>query len=172
MRPAWRMTLACVFSFGVSLISGTRWSRAQGPIGSLGGYGAMAAAPGSSMGSGAMAPFGGRFGATMPSRMGGGVSLSFSARPSAMMSGNRPSFTIGPMGGGMSATSGVMGQGFGRRPFALQPLGPSGEMAPGDGMQPMTGPRGTGVMPPSFGYPFRQPPSLVSPSSAGIGMSM
>jgi hypothetical protein len=28
------------------------------------------------------------------------------------------------------------------------------------------------VMPPSFGYPFYQPPSLVVPSSSGAGMSM
>jgi hypothetical protein len=28
-----------------------------------------------------------------------------------------------------------------------------------------------GVMPPNFGYPFRQPPSLVGPSS-GAGMTM
>jgi hypothetical protein len=27
-------------------------------------------------------------------------------------------------------------------------------------------------MPPNFGYPFRQPPSLLSPSSSGAGMSM
>jgi hypothetical protein len=35
-------------------------------------------------------------------------------------------------------------------------------------------PRGDeiGVMPPRIGYPFRQPPSLVAPSSPGIGMSM
>ena len=27
----------------------------------------------------------------------------------------------------------------------------------------------TGVMPPNFGYPFYQPPSLLSPSSSGRG---
>jgi hypothetical protein len=30
----------------------------------------------------------------------------------------------------------------------------------------------TGVMPPNFGYPFYQPPSLLSPASAAAGMSM
>jgi hypothetical protein len=39
-------------------------------------------------------------------------------------------------------------------------------------MRRMSGSRGMGVMPPSFGYPFRQPPSLLSPSAAGAGMSM
>jgi hypothetical protein len=103
--------------------------------------------------------------------MGGGGPIFFSERPSAMMMSRRPSFTIGPMGG-MAAPSGGMGRDFGRRPFVLQPLGPSGGMGLSSGMQPMTGSRGMGVMPPSFGYPFRQPPSLVSPSSAGAGMSM
>jgi hypothetical protein len=89
-----------------------------------------------------------------------------------MMSGNRPSFTIGPMGGAMSAMSGGMGQGFTRRPFTLRPLDLSGGMGQGVGMQPTRGSRGMGVMPPNFGYPFRQPPSLISPSPAGTGMSM
>jgi hypothetical protein len=40
------------------------------------------------------------------------------------------------------------------------------------GMQRMPSTGGTGVMPPSIGYPFRQPPSLVSPSSPVMGMSM
>jgi hypothetical protein len=31
---------------------------------------------------------------------------------------------------------------------------------------------GMGVMPPSFGYPFRQPPSLVPAATPGAGMSM
>ena len=183
MRPVLRITPACVLAFGVILAVGTPPARAQGPIGSLGGYGAMAGTPGSAMGgplvvdptgmgSGVLAPFSGRFGATMPSRMGGGGSFSFSQRPSAMKSSNRPSFTIGPMDGGMSVTSGGMAQGFGRRPFTLPSLGASGGMGLDGGRQPMTGSRGMGVMPPSFGYPFRQPPSLVSPSSAGAGMSM
>jgi hypothetical protein len=31
---------------------------------------------------------------------------------------------------------------------------------------------GTSVMPPLIGYPFRQPPSVVSPAVMGSGMSM
>jgi hypothetical protein len=40
------------------------------------------------------------------------------------------------------------------------------------GMRRMPSSRGASVMPPSIGYPFRQPPSLVSPSTTGTGMSM
>jgi hypothetical protein len=40
------------------------------------------------------------------------------------------------------------------------------------GMLRMPSPGGSSVMPPSIGYPFRQPPSLVSPSTTGTGMSM
>jgi hypothetical protein len=118
-----------------------------------------------------MTPFAGRFAAATPSRMGGNGPISFSERPSAMMSRNRPSFTIGPMGG-MAAPSGGMGREFGSRPFVLQPLGPVGGMGQGGGMLPSTGSRGMGVMPPSFVYPFRQPPSLVAPSTASAGTSM
>jgi hypothetical protein len=40
------------------------------------------------------------------------------------------------------------------------------------GMQRVPGAGGMGVMPPSIGYPFRQPPSLVGPPALGTGMSM
>jgi hypothetical protein len=40
------------------------------------------------------------------------------------------------------------------------------------GMRRMPGAGGMGVMPPSIGYPFRQPPSLVGPPAPGMGMSM
>ena len=183
MRTIKRTMLAGLLAVGGSLAVGTPPAMAQGPIGSLGGYGAMAGTPGSAMGgplvvdptgmgSGVLAPFSGRFGASMPSRMGGGGSLSFSQRPSAMISSNRPSVTIGPMGGGMSTMSGVMGQGFGRRPFRLPSLRVTDGMGLSGGMQPISGTRGMGVMPPSFGYPFRQPPSLLAPSSGETGMSM
>jgi hypothetical protein len=45
-------------------------------------------------------------------------------------------------------------------------------MGLGTGTQRMSGPGGMNVMPPSIGYPFRQPPSLVAPSTPGMGMSM
>jgi hypothetical protein len=38
--------------------------------------------------------------------------------------------------------------------------------------QPMSGDNSTSVMPPNFGYPFYQPPSLISPVSRNSGMSM
>lgn len=164
MRSSWRQSLACVFVIGGSLAVGALPARAQGTIGSLGGYGAMVGTSGASMGSAVVVPFGGEI---VPSQMGGGGSLFFTARSSSMMSRNRPSFTIGPMGSEMPSNSGGMGLEFGRRPFTLPALGLSG-----GGMEPMTGSRGMGVMPPNFGSPFRQPPSLLTPSSAGAGMSM
>jgi len=166
------VALGAVLTFGLP----TAWAQGSG----LGGYGAMAGGTGSAMGGGSgsgtgmgagtVAPFGGRFGAAMPSGMAGGGGLSFRPRPSAAMSSTRTAFTIGPMGGGMS---GGVGQASGRRPFVLPDLGPSGGLGPGGGMRrQMPSAGGMGVMPPSFAYPFRQPPSLVAPSAPGAGMSM
>ena len=176
MQCSIRMFLASGLVVGVSLTIGAPSASAQG--GGLGGYGAMAGGSGmtggggagTGLGAGTVAPFGGRFGAAMPSGMGGGGGLAFRPRPSATMSSSRTAFTIGPMGGGMSDG---MGGGSGRRPFALPDLGSAGFLGSGVGMRwqmPATG--GMGVMPPSFGYPFRQPPSLLTPSSPGTGMSM
>lgn len=178
MRCSTQAILVTTLAFGANFVSGISSARAQG--GGLGGYGAMSGGfgpaisggggAGTGMGAGTVAPFGGRFGAAMPSGMGGGGGLSFRQRPSATMSSTRTAFTIGPMGGGMS---GGMGLGSGRRPFLLQDLGTSGASGFGGGMRrqmPTSG--GMGVMPPSFGYPFRQPPSLVAPTSPGAGMSM
>lgn len=134
--------------------------------------GAMAAVVDpSGMGAGTVAPFGGRIGVMMPSGMGRGGGMAFSERSSAMMSSNRPSFTISPMGG-MGAMSSGRDRGFTRRPFVLRPLAPLGGIGTGDGMERMAGSRGMGVMPPNFGYPFRQPPSLLSGSTSGAGTSM
>ena len=169
MRSMTRAILASILVIGASLTSGVRSARAQGP--GLGGYGAMSGGLGmggsgsSGMGGSTMEPFAGRFGASMPASMGMGGGVSFRSRPSEVMSGGRTSFTVGPMGGGM-------GLGAGRRPFVLQDVGGPAGMGAGGGMRrmPMTG--GTGVMPPNFGSPFRQPPSLVPASASGPGMSM
>jgi hypothetical protein len=68
------------------------------------------------------------------------------------------------MSGGMPAIGARGSIGIGR---------PAGFGGMGTGsMGGMPGGAGPGVMPPRIGYPFRQPPSLVSPSSAGLGMSM
>jgi hypothetical protein len=98
--------------------------------------------------------------------------MAFTERSSAMMNSNRPAFTIGPMEGGMAAMSAVGDRGFTRRPFRLRPLEPLGTSGLGDGMQTMSGSRGMGVMPPNFGYPFRQPTRLLPGSTSGAGMSM
>jgi hypothetical protein len=121
-------------------------------------------------------PYAGMFEGFMPSRMGGGSTLSFRSRPTAAMGSSRTSFSLSPLSGGMSAMSGGLG---GTRAGArvMSPLGSRGTMGLGGGtglggMQRMPSVGGTGVMPPSISYPFRQPPSLVSPSAPGMGMSM
>ena len=84
------------------------------------------------------------------------------------MIGNRPAFTIGPLGGGMSG-----GMGPGRRPFNLQNLGSSGGLGLGNvPRRPMSAATGVGVMPPNFGSPFRQPPNLLTTTAPDAGMSM
>ena len=168
MRDTTRAVLVGLLILGASLSRGISTARAQG-VG-LGGYGAMTGGSGPAMGGaggGTLVPFGGRFGAVMPSgTMGGGARLSFRSRSSESMNGSRTPFRIGPMGAGM-------GQGSGRRPFTLEGAGPGLMSAPGNDMRRrMPGSGGMEVMPPSLGYPFRQPPSLMTPSSSGLGMSM
>lgn len=174
MRSTRRLTLAGAVALGVGLFAGSPSAWAQG--GGLGGYGAMSGGPDSSMGAGSTvldpsgmgagttAPLGGRAGAGMPTGMGGGGGLGFRPRPTpSMAGGTRAAFTVGPMSGGM-------GMGMGRRPFALRSSGSGSGL--GGMRRSMASPRGMGVMPPSFGSPFRQPPSLLGPSSPGAGMSM
>jgi hypothetical protein len=136
---------------------------------------------GSAMGMGGpVLPYAGRFGGFMPYRMGGGSgsSLSFQPRGDSGMITNRTSFRLSSMSGSMSFTGGMssmssgMGSALGSGSGALSGFGSSGGMGLGGGMSSMPGGRGLGVMPPSFGYPFRQPPSLLGPSSGGAGMSM
>jgi hypothetical protein len=95
------------------------------------------------------------------------------------MDSTRTSFSLSPMARSMSSLPGEMGRGMtagGRGPGGLGALsrgmGLGGEMGLG-GMR-LLGPSGggMGVMPPSFGYPFRQPPSPISTPSTGMGMSM
>jgi hypothetical protein len=123
--------------------------------------------PGMGM-SGPVIPYAGKFGGFMPYRMGGGGSLSFQTRGISPIASGRTSFSLSPMSGGMSSMSGGLGPGS--RTFSS--FGTQGGMGLGGGMNPMSGTRGMGVMPPSFGYPFRKPPSFLSPSSSCAGMSM
>lgn len=181
MRASSRTILVIAVIVGGDMALSRNMARAQEPgLGViLGGYGAMAGGPGSSMGGGfnivdssgmggsVIVPAGGGLGAAMsPSMKAGG--LSFRSRPAATMGTARPSFELGGAMGAMNRTAGGMG---GRRPFTLQPGNLMGGTGLG-GMRRMSGAGRMGVMPPSIGYPFRQPPSLLSPSSAGAGMSM
>jgi hypothetical protein len=164
----------CVLAFG-----GIRASAQDLGLGEvLGGYGAMAGASGSSMGGGSniveasgkggnvIVPAAGGLGASMsPGMRGGG--LFFQSRPSTAIYSARLSFGLDSMSG-MTRMAG----GMGGRPFTLQPSTVSGGMGLGGGMRRMPAVGGMGVMPPSIGYPFRQPPSLVSPTTSGAGMSM
>lgn len=131
--------------------------------GSLGGYGASSAFGGPGMGGGGpmVIPYGGMTEGFMPGRMGGSP-LSPRPRPTTGMDAPRPSSRLSTMAGGMTSKpgglrpmSGGMGRGIGPGSFLSNPMGSR-----------------PGVMPPSIGYPFRQPPSLLSPASGGAGMSM
>jgi hypothetical protein len=81
------------------------------------------------------------------------------------MDSRRTSFSLAPMSGGMfSATSG-MRQGLITGPQSFRGMGPGSGMS-----RQSSGRESMRVMPPSFGYPFYQPPSLVEPLSTGAGM--
>ena len=163
---------------GASLISGLPSTYAQGTGSgrSLGGYGSMATSSGVPMGGGpsagmggsTVAAFAGRFGAEMPSGGSGSGGIAFRSNPSAASSSTRASFTISPMGSGMS---GIMGSG--RRAFVLKDFGSAGRFGLGGGMRrQLPGAASMDVMPPNFGSPFRQPPTQQPNSTAGAGMSM
>ena len=130
--------------------------------GSLGGYGASSGI-GSGMGGGAMViPYGGMTEGFMPGRMGGGSSLSPRPRPTTGLNPLRPSSRLSTMTGGMTSKAN------GPRPMSGG-IGPG--IMPGSFLSNPMGSR-PGVMPPTIGYPFRQPPSLLSPTTGGAGMSM
>ncbi len=166
-----------VIAGGHSLGIASAFGQAAGRGGSLGGYGGMGEMSASGTGmSGPAIPYSGMSGGFMPTRMGGGSNLGF--RPRSMTpSGVRSSFSLSSMSEGMSAgpTGMGMGQASGSRGrMGGSFSGSSGGMRLGSGSRPMGGSGGMGgVMPPSIGYPFRQPQSLVpSSGSGGAGMSM
>ncbi|MDX2059694.1 MAG: hypothetical protein SFV24_17920 [Gemmatimonadales bacterium] len=166
MRLAFRGFFA-VFT-GFAFLGGAAQAQGPGSSGSLGGYGAAPVYSNPELGGGGngpmIIPYGGMFEGFMPSRTGGGNPLAYRSRPSAAMGSARTSFSLSPL-------SGAMGQ---NRSARMAPaFGGPGGLRVGGGMgQRSPGPGGTGVMPPSLGYPFRQPPSLVPASTAGAGMSM
>ena len=164
MRSRSRAVLFGVVSIGLIQTIGSSIASAQGsgPRGSLGGYGASMRSAGGEMGSGgSIIPYAGRFGGFMPSRMGGGGELSFQPRSSATMGPVRTSFSLPSMSSGMSSS---LSRGMGG---SLSPMGSMGTVRGRGGR-----PTGMGVMPPSIGYPFRQPPSLLPSGGGGMGMSM
>lgn len=158
------------FAIGVWLGLASPSAPAQefgGPGPSLGGFGASTAVamPGAGVGGPMIIPYGGTFEGFMPGRMGGGSTPSFGTRPIAPMRTGRRSFSLSPPTGGMSGISG-------RRVGAGGSSSLGGGTGSLGGMRRMSGAAGTGVMPPRIGYPFRQPPSLLAPSTIGSGMSM
>ena len=157
----WRVV---VFSSLGVLLAGTLQAKAQGlgSRGSLGGYGGSVSPLSSNMGmSGPIIPYSGFFGGFMPSRMGENGGLSFQPRGGSTMGSMRSSFNLSTMSRGMS----TMGGGMSRSP-AIMGSSTFGSMGG------MSGPRGTGVMPPSFSSPFRPPTNLFAPTNGGTGMSM
>jgi hypothetical protein len=174
MQSRSRAYLTAIFAIGASFCIGTSSARGQGfgPGVSLGGYGETSVSPSPGMGSGGpmVIPYGGMTEGFMPGRMGVGSPLSFRPRPTSTMGSGRSSFSLFPTSGGMSSASRGMGRGLGPQNRMSTPLGLRGGMGLGGGMG-RQGSGSLGVMPPSIGYPFRQPPSLLSPSST-LGSSM
>jgi hypothetical protein len=182
MRAALRGLLAGVVAIGGILAFGCSSATAQDPGlgGILGGYGAMTGASGASMGGGfnvvdasgmggnvVVPAAGGSVPAMSPSMS--GSALSFQPRSSTSLYSARPSSTLDSMGAGMTRMPRGMS---GRRPFVLPTGTLSGGMGLGGGMRQTPAATRMGVMPPRIGYPFRQPPSLLTPSASGAGMSM
>lgn len=163
-----RALLKCVLVFAVACAFGARPARAQA-LG-LGGYGAMTqVAPASLSTGGLVIPFGGSTSGFMPTRMGGGgASLSFSSRNSSMVGAARSSFRLSGISREMSMPPGGFGRKFGGRAGMGTSLLSSRNDASMNRSMEM---RSEGVMPPNFGYPFYQPPSLLGTSSAFMGMS-
>jgi hypothetical protein len=175
MRTTWRVAWIISIFAGAATTTGpstakAQWAAAQGR--SLGGYGGSMSGTSADMGmSRVIIPYAGQFGGFMSYRMGGSGSLTFQSRGASAMESNRSSFNLSPRSG-MSSMSGGMGAGLGVPSNTVSAFGSPGGIGSGGGMSSMSGSRGMGVMPPSFGYPFRQPPSLLSPSSSSLGMSM
>jgi hypothetical protein len=172
-----RTMLAVTLLIGGGLAIGTPSALAQAldTRGSLGGYGGSMANTDSRMGGngGPVIPYGGKTEGFMPYRLGGGSTLSYQSRSSSSTESTRPTFSLSPMLGGTSSLmSGGMGQASGSRTGMSVTSGLRGGMGLGSGMgRPLPGAGGRGgVMPPSFAYPFRQPPSPFLPSGAGMSM--
>jgi hypothetical protein len=121
------------------------------------------------MGSGGpIIPYGGNLSGFMPFRMGaGGNGLSFSSRSSSQTWPTRTAFRLSPMSMSTPMTFGGVVQDARSRTGSLESRFSMGLMRPGAGM----GSQRQGVMPPSFAYPFYQPPSLLLPAFSFTGMA-
>jgi hypothetical protein len=173
---SWRVWLAGLLLIFGHLAVGTSSSRAQsvGSRSSLGGYGATESMAPAGMGAGGpIIPYAGNFGGFIPYRMGGGSPLSFSSRERSAMGPGRMSLTFPAMTGAMMPPSGGLMPGGRAGLGRLSSFGLQDRMGLGGAIRrPMTGAGSMNVMPPNFGYPFYQPPSLIGPSPSTGGMSM
>jgi hypothetical protein len=178
--PLWT-TRRLLLLIGGCLFSVTSPVQAQGDGAgqSLGGYGAIADEAMSRTSSGSLIPYAGGFAGFMPYRMAGGGALAFRTRPSSAMGPARMAFGMSALSAGLSPMSGAMGlnrgPGISSSSTMRSPSG-VGTIVGGLGQNPlmrqgMPSTIGMDVMPPSFGYPFRQPTSVLTPSS-GMSMSM
>ena len=147
----------------------SRHAEAQG-LG-LGGYGAMSGAAPAGMGATApIIPYGGSLSGFMPYRMGGG-GLTFGTRNSSAIGSGRSSFRMSSLVGGMPMSTAAFGRGANTPTAAIGSLRAPGLMDLGGGMSRSMSRDEKSVMPPSFGYPFYQPPSLLGTSTSFLGMS-
>jgi hypothetical protein len=138
---------------------------AQGP--GLGGYGASSSMAAGMGASGPIIPYGGSLSGFMPYRMaGGGTGLTFSSRNSLPIGSGRSAFRLTSMNRSMSMSSAAIGGSLVRRQRGslFSPM-------LGGGMSRSMDIGSESVMPPNFGYPFYQPPSLLWTSSTFMGMS-
>jgi hypothetical protein len=171
-RGEWIMTirrtgfLICVLIFAEARSVDFSPARAQTP--GLGGYGAASSMATAGMGgSGQIIPYGGSLSGFMPYRMGGGASaLSFTSRNSSALGSSRSSFRLSSMNREKSMPTARFGASLGRRAG-----GAMFSPASGGGMNQTMDTGRESVIPPNFGYPFYQPPSLLGRSSAFMGMS-
>jgi hypothetical protein len=177
MRSTRRVLVAGVLLAGGALTIGTTPGSAQSLASRspLGGYGAASSAPMAAGASSSVAviPFAGSYAAFMPYRTGGDNRLTFSVRGTSAMESTRTSFSLSSMTGAMSAMPGGVGLGYGVSPHVTSTFGSLRGMGLGAGMWQQTSrAERMSVMPPSFGYPFYQPPSALIPYSTSIGFGM
>jgi hypothetical protein len=161
-RPSW---LGCTLVLAIFAALDPHSTSAQSPP--LGGYGASTSSMASDGmgGSAFVIPYGGSVAGFMPYRMAGGSSLSYSSRSALTTGPGRTLFRLSLMSATTPMSSGTTGASV-----RLLPAGSLFSPALRGGMRQSIDTNRGSVMPPSFGYPFYQPPSLLPGSPNGIGM--